>query len=100
MDLFLVFLIGSAAGLVFSVQYRVIALAGGTLCAWGLIAVGSTINQSERGFLDTVLSAAVVAAALQFGYVAGLVFQTIWARRAAKSDTDSSMPRRGRFKSH
>ena len=94
MHLFLIFLIGSAAGLVFSVQYRVIALAGGTFCAWGLIAVSNTINQSERGFLDTALSAVVVAAALQFGYVAGLIFQTVWASRATKTDTDPAMTRR------
>jgi hypothetical protein len=106
MHLFLVFLIGLAAGLVFSVRYRVVALAGGILCAWGLIAFSSTISQSGRGFLDTVLSAAVVAVALQFGYMAGLVFQTIWESRATKSDTEStksdtqtSMTRRGRFKS-
>jgi hypothetical protein len=104
MHLFLVFLVGFAAGLVFSVQYRVVALAGGILCAWGLIAFSSTITQSERGLLDTLFSAAVVAVALQFGYVAGLVFQTILASRATKSDTtksdtESSLTRRGRFKS-
>lgn len=99
MHLFLVFLIGSAAGLVFSLQYKVVALAGAILCAWGLIAFSSAINQSDRGFLDTVLSATVVAAALQFGYVAGLIFQTIWASRATKSDTDAAMTRRRRFKS-
>jgi hypothetical protein len=99
MHLFLVFLIGFAAGLVFSVRYRVVALAGGILCAWGLIAVSGMISHSGREFLDMVFSAAVVAVALQFGYVAGLVFQTIWASRATKSDTESSLTRRGRFKS-
>jgi hypothetical protein len=99
MHLFLVFLVGFAAGLVFSVQYRVVALAGGILCAWGLIAVSGTISHSGRELLDIVFSAAVVAVALQFGYVAGLVFQTIWASRATKSDTESSLTRRGRFKS-
>jgi hypothetical protein len=99
MHLFLVFLIGFAAGLVFSVQYRVVALAGGILCAWGLIALSSTISEAERGILDTVFSAAVVAVALQVGYLAGLIFQAIWASRATKSDTESSMTRRGPFKS-
>jgi hypothetical protein len=94
MHLFLVFLLGCAAGVVFSVQYKVAGLVGSILCAWTFIAFSSAFNQSERGFLDTALSAVVVAAALQFGYVAGLIFQTVWASRATKSDTDPAMTRR------
>ena len=78
MHLFFLTLIGATAGLVISVRCKVFVLICSIFCAWGLIAVGSAMGQVETGFAEFALSALIVAVALQFGYVAGVVIQAFW----------------------